>query len=229
MLRSLRVLAAIGVIALPLALTTAAGAQACSELDVVCAAGQVDDDARAPGDTAGHVGDAAPGPVHDASGAAQGAADDAEGAVRDTIDDTLVRNVQPPPDGDDGADGGDAGRDGKRGGSEGVHDAGHRQHVRSKAPQQVGASRRDAASQAASPSSGPGAGPGPGGDTPGHPTDRGSSATIGHVAAGVVGGVVMMAVLLGAVVAFLAVQDRLDRRDPKLAAAAIGSDRVRFT
>jgi hypothetical protein len=34
---------------------------------------------------------------------------------------------------------------------------------------------------------------------------------------------------LGAVAAFLAVQDRLDRRDPKLAPAAIGSDRVLFS
>jgi hypothetical protein len=48
------------------------------------------------------------------------------------------------------------------------------------------------------------------------------------VAAGVIGGVALMAVLLGAILAFLAFQDRIDRRDPKLAMAAVGSDRVSF-
>jgi hypothetical protein len=38
-----------------------------------------------------------------------------------------------------------------------------------------------------------------------------------------------MALLLGGVAAFLTIQDRLDRRDPKLLPVSIGSDRVQFT
>jgi hypothetical protein len=60
-------------------------------------------------------------------------------------------------------------------------------------------------------------------------TDGGAAPTIGQVAAGVAGGLAVMALLLGAVGAFLTIQDRLDRRDPKLVPAAIGDDRVRFT
>ena len=52
--------------------------------------------------------------------------------------------------------------------------------------------------------------------------------TISRVAAGVLGGAAVMAFLVGAIAVFLMVQDRLDRRDPKLLPVSLGSDRVQF-
>ena len=60
-------------------------------------------------------------------------------------------------------------------------------------------------------------------------SDHGGRSALASLAVGVIGGVALMALLLGAVAAFLMVQDRLDRRDPKLLAAALGSDQVPFS
>jgi len=75
-----------------------------------------------------------------------------------------------------------------------------------------------------------------GSDTPSVPTTdpmrpdiAAGPPTVRQVATAATVGIAVMAMLLGAVGVFLSVQDRLDRRDPKLAPAAIGSDRVLFS
>jgi hypothetical protein len=144
------------------------------------------------------------------------------GTVRNTIDQVLGGGATPtPPGGGDGGTGG--GRNGDR---------------------PNGSNRNPHASGGASRPAGGTAGGGdplpvtltqgdeqgdPAIDLSSHSSGRAPWPTIGTVAAGVIGGVALMAVLLGAVVAFLAFQDRIDRRDPKLAMAAVGSDRVSFT
>ncbi len=219
MIRRLRAVFVIALMAVPFALPTSAGAQTCAPTDLTCTVDQVggaaQDVADGPAGTAQDGADTG----RDAVGTAQGAAKDAVGTVRNTIDQILEDGADRPPTGggDGGPGGGGSGH--RPGGSNGP---GHNPHGG------VGASR---------PAGGAGPVPlSPIGDEPGvpavdpssQPSDRGPLPTIVAVAAGVIGGVALMAVLLGAVVAFLAIQDRIDRRDPKLAMAAVGSDRVSF-
>jgi hypothetical protein len=222
MIRRLRSVFVISLMTVPFALPTSAGAQTCAPTDLTCTVdrvgGAAQDIANDPAGTAQDGVDAG----QDAVGAAQGAAKDAVGTVRNTIDQVLGDGgITPPTGGGDGGHGGAGNGDGPRG----SNGSGHK-------PQGVGAPRPAGSAASGGPIS---ASP-TGGDQPGvaavdpwsHPIDHASSPTIGPVAAGVIGGVALMAVLLGAVVAFLAFQDRIDRRDPKLAMAAVGSDRVSF-
>ena len=82
---------------------------------------------------------------------------------------------------------------------------------------------------AATNASTPGAAPVPGSSIVTDQNDSDPRSTIARVTPAVVGGIAVMALLLGAVALFLSVQDRVDRRDPKLLPASIGSDRVQFT
>jgi len=228
MIRRFRAVFVIALMAVPFALPTPAGAQTCAPTDLTCTVDQVGGAAHDAGDdAAGTAHDGVDTVVHtgqDTVGTAQGATKDAVRSVRNTIDRVLGSGGSAPPTGSgDGGIGGGANGD-RPGGSSA---SGHGPHGG------VGASgRADGAAAGAGPtpiaptgSTEPG---GPAVDLSSHPSDRASSPTIGAVAAGVIGGIALMAVLLGAVVAFLSFQDRIDRRDPKLAMAAIGSDRVSF-
>ncbi len=223
MIRRLRAVFVIALMAVPFALPTSARAQSCAPTDLTCTVDQVgraaQDVADDPGGTAHDGVDTAVGTGQDVIDTAHDTTKDAVGTVRNTIDQILEDGADRPPTGggDGGPGGGGSGH--RPGGSNGP---GHNPHGG------VGASR---------PAGGAGPVPlSPIGDEPGvpavdpssQPSDRGPLPTIVAVAAGVIGGVALMAVLLGAVVAFLAIQDRIDRRDPKLAMAAVGSDRVSF-
>ncbi len=229
MIRSLRVLFAVGVMALPLGLGTVARAQTCPVLDVTCTVDQivdtggdtVDDVVGSAGDAVDNTVDDAQTKVHDAGDTVTGTAGDTVSTVRDTIDDTLG-NVGDPPSGDGGSGGGGGGSNGSGHdpnrnhdgvGSAGGRDGGH-----------VGGSTGIPATTNAST---PAVAPVPG--SLATDSNREDRSTIARVTPAVVGGIAVMALLLGAIALFLSVQDRMDRRDPKLLPASIGSDRVQFT
>ena len=213
MIRSLRVLFAVGVMALPLGLGTAARAQTCLVLDVTCTVDQIVDTGK---DTV----DDAQTKVHDAVDTVTGTADDTVSTVRDTIDDTLG-NVGNPPPGDGGGSGGGGG-----GGSNGSghNPNGNHNGVGSGGGRSGGHIRASTPTNAST----PGAAQVPGGSLTTDQNDDPRS-TFAQVATRVIEGLAVMALLLGAVGLFLSVQDRVDRRDPKLLPASIGSDRVQFT
>ncbi len=233
MIRSLRVLFAVGLMALPLGLGTAARAQTCPVLDVTCTVDQivdtgedtVDDVVGSAGDAVDNTVDDAQTKVHDAVDTGTGTAGDTVSTVRDTIDDTLG-NVGNPLPGDGGGSGGGGGGGGSNGSG---HDPnGNHNGVGSGGGRGGGHVGGSTGIPAATNASTPGIGPVPPGSLT---TDQDSDhrPTIAQVAAGVAGGIAVMALLLGAVGLFLSVQDRMDRRDPKLLPASIGSDRVQFT
>ena len=230
MIRSLRVLFAVGVMALPLGLGTAARAQTCPVLDGHCTVDQivdtggdaVDDVVGSAGDTVDDTVDDAQTKVHDAVDTVTGTADDTVSTVRDTVDDTLG-NVGNPPPGNGGGSGGGGGGGGSNGSG---HDPnGNHNGVGSgggRGGRHVGGST---GIPAATNASTPGAALAPVTDQ----NDGDPRSTIARVTPAVVGGIAVMALLLGAVALFLSVQGRMDRRDPKLLPASIGSDRVQFT
>jgi hypothetical protein len=241
MVRSVRVLFAVGVISVPLALASAAAAQSCPVLDTTCTLDNVTDDTLddaggAAGDAVNRAGDTAHDTVQDTVDRVQGRVDDTTSKVRDTIDQVLGKVGDPPPlpgDGGDPGPGGGSGGGGNGGGSQGGgHDGGTSGggHVSGTGSLSGGGSilSGSAGGSAAAGAADPGSLTVPPTDLS-HATARGSSPTIGQVAAGVIGGLAVMALLLGAVAVFLTVQDRVDRRDPKLVPVPIGSDRVQFT
>jgi hypothetical protein len=231
MIRSLRVFFAVGVMALPLGLGTAARAQTCPVLDVTCTVDQivdtggdtVDDVVGSSGDAVDNTVDDAQTKAHDAVDTVTGTAGDTVSTVRDTIDDTLG-NVDNPLPGDGGGSGGGGG-----GGNGSGHDPnGNHNGVGSGGGRGGGHVGGSTGIPTATNASTPGAFTAP----PGSLTtdqDRDPRSTIARVTPAVVGGIAVMALLLGAVALFLTVQDRMDRRDPKLLPASIGSDRVQFT
>ncbi len=222
MIRRLRAVFVISLMTVPFALPTSAGAQTCAPTDLTCTVDQVggaaQDVADGPAGTAQDGADTG----RDAVGTAQGAAKGAVGTVRNTIDQVLGEGgITPPTEGGNGGPGGGGNGDGPRG----SNGSGHDPHRGVGAPRPAGGTAGGHLPMSPTGSADAGA---PTGDPSSHPSDRGPLPTFGAVAAGVIGGVALMAVLLGAVVAFLAFQDRIDRRDPKLAMAAVGSDRVSF-
>lgn len=232
MMRSLRVLLAVAVMTVPVGLATSAMAQSCAHPDPTCTANQVVDNGQdAIEDAEARAGEAADhglNTAQDALNRGQGRADDALSTVRNTIDEILGKVGDPPP-----GDGGGSGPGGGGGGSQGNgHDRGTtaRGHAKGAASVSGGSANVGASAgfSATANETDPVSLGVPPIDLSSHPTARGSSPTIAQVAPGVISGVALMALLLGAVVAFLAVQDRVDRRDRKLVPASIGSDRVRF-
>jgi hypothetical protein len=229
--RSLRVLFAVVLTTVPLGLATSATAQTCPLLDPTCRVDQVIDDGQGVvDDTLGHTGngtvDGAHDSVQDAVDASQGTAGDTVSTVRDTIDKTIGNIDDPLPGGGPGGGNGGGGN-----GGGGGHGSGHHTGNATGAHDNgMGVGANVSASAGGSIPAGTTV-PGSAGLPPTDPSsrDRGSAPTIAQVAAGVSTGIAMMALLLGAVATFLSVQDRVDRRDPKLVAAAIGSDRVLFT
>jgi hypothetical protein len=233
MIRALRIVSAAALLIMPFALATTAAAQTCPALDPTCTASQATEDGqRAVGDDIASAGDAAGdagGAAHDtAQGAVDGAqqtVDQTVGSVRDTIDDALGNSDDGPPgDGGDGHEG--------HGGNGANHDGSGYEPGVNGGRTHLGAGAGHTGTWAGVTV---GATTGLNGRSTAPPTDPSanaenpvSSSTIGQVATGVIRGAAVMALLLSAVAAFLAVQDRLDRRDPKLAPAMIGSDRVRF-
>jgi hypothetical protein len=225
MIRRVRAVFVIALMTVPFALSTSARAQTCAPTDLACTVDQVGGAAQdVADDPAGTVQDGV-NTGQDAVHTAQDTTKDAVGTVRNTIDQVLGDGgITPPTGGGDGGNGG--GGSGDR--PDGSNGSGHHPHASAGASRPAGGAARGGGRLPVSPSEGdePGV---PGVDPSSDPSGRESSPTFGAVAAGVIGGVALMAVLLGAVVAFLAFQDRIDRRDPKLALAAVGSDRVSFT
>jgi hypothetical protein len=224
--RWLRAVCVIALITVPFALPPSAGAQTCPGTDLACTVDQVEGTAQGvtddPGGAAQEGTDSAANTGRDAVGTAEGAANDAVGAVRNTFDQVLGDGGNTPPTGGGGGGNGESDNGDRPDGASGL---GH--HPRGGATSRPRGGSTGGGPSPISPTAGdePGV---PAVDLSSHPSDRGSSPTFGAVAAGVVGGIVLMVVLLGAVVAFLSFQDRIDRRDPKLTLAAVGSDRVSF-
>src|SRR4029078_12715144 len=111
MIRSLRIVCAVGVLAVPFGMATAATAQSCPVLDPTCTLNQVIDNGS--GATDDVVGNARPA-VDDTGGAAEdavdtvrGTVDDTVSKVKDTVDRTLGGGGQPPGGGGSGPGGGD--------------------------------------------------------------------------------------------------------------------------
>ncbi len=214
MIRRLRAMFVIALMTVPFALSTSADAQTCAPTDLACTVGQVGGAAQGGVDTG-----------QDAVHTAQTTTKDAVGTVRNTIDQVLGDGATPTlPGGGNGGTGG--GGSGDR--PNGSNGSSHNPHAGVGAPRPAGGAAGGGEPLPVTPTQGdePGV---PTADLSSHPSSRASSPTIGAVAAEAIVGVLLMAVLLGAVVAFLACQDRIDRRDPKLAMAAVGSDRVSFT
>ena len=244
MVLSLRVLFAVGVISVPLALATAAAAaaQTCPVLDSTCTLDNVtgdtlDDAGGAAGDAVDRAGDTAHDKVQDTVDQVQGRVDDSTSKVRDTIDQVLGKVGDPPPlpgDGGGSGPGGGSGGGGNGGGSQGGgHDGGASGEGHVSGTGSVSRGGGSTVSGSAGGSATTGAAD-PGSLTApltnlSQANARGTSPTAGQVAAVVIEGLAVMALLLGAVAVFLTVQDRVDRRDPKLVPVSIGSDRVPFT
>ncbi len=234
MIRALKIVPAAMLLSVPFALATAASAQTCAAVDPTCTVDHVIDDGQggtgaADDPSSVGVGNA----VDDVDGTAQGAVDDVQqtvdntaGTVRDTVDDVLGNGGIDLPGG--GGSGNGGGGDGHHTGNEhGNGGTGHGNDGNGGGRAHAGSGTAGAGVNA---SVATGIDPltpttGEAGDTDG----GGLPPTVGQVAARVIGGIAVMALLLGAVAAFLSLQDRLDRGDPKLVPAAIGSDRVRFT
>ena len=68
----------------------------------------------------------------------------------------------------------------------------------------------------------------PSGATPDTPIDRTSGGDFGAALGGVARSLAIVAALFGLAVAFVTIQDRLDRSDPRLAIAPVESDLVEF-
>jgi hypothetical protein len=230
LIRALKIVPAAMLLSVPFALATAASAQTCAAPDLTCTVDHVIDDGQdGTGAADDPVGDGVGNAVDDVGGTAQGAVDDVQqtvdhtaGTVHETLDDVLGSGGIDPPGGGGGGNGGggDGHHTGKGGTGHGnVGNGGGRAHTRSGT---AGAGVHASVATGTEPLT----------PTTGEAgtTDRGAlPPTVGQVAARVIGGIAVMALLLGAVAAFLSLQDRLDRGDPKLVPAAIGSDRVRFT
>jgi hypothetical protein len=243
---SLRVLFAAALFALPFTVASAATAQTCAApLDAACAVDHAVEPAHDGAGDAGAVGDAASGAAgevgdaasnaanaaNDAAHAAHAAVHDAVSQARRTVDDALHDGGIDPPIGPVDGDGGGGqhlgGLDGHAP-TGGGHPGGRgRAGVITSAPSDsnVGASTRTSGARPARTDGLAAATM----DPATRPDVAAAPPTVRQVTTGVITGVAMMALLIGAVAAFLSVQDRLDRRDPKLVPAAIGSDRVRFS
>jgi len=212
MTRSMQALAAVSLAALSLALASPASAQeACDPLDVTCVVP----------DTAGSGQDTVAKTVDTVTGTAKPVVDDPQGVVGRILN---PGTVDPPGGGTGGGSGnGGGGRDQPRGHGTADHQAGKGSHV-PRAPQQP----RSAGPRSAGP----------------HPADASSdNSSIGAPASKepvfadqVAGAVHVVAQSLGVVLALLAVavgfvmvQDRIDRRDPKLRLAPVQAEMIGFS
>jgi hypothetical protein len=248
LIRWLRAATAAGLMFLPLAVLAppAHADEACPVLDPTCV---IDDTS----DTAGDVADPV-GTVEDTVGGGQDTVDDTAGTVEDTADDTVntvsdtvddvLKTANPDPGGDPGpgpdpgpGGGNDGGGDPGNHGSGGNHDGdanhgnggtgGTRDRNGSLGRGSIPSLRLAAfRGDPAAPRAGAGSDPTIRIQPPANTQPTGTS--IGQAAIRVAGGLVMMALLLGLVGGFVFVQNRLDRRDPKLVPASLGSDRVEF-
>ena len=205
MIRVVRAVFVAAVLLVPVGSALSARAQSCTNLDPTCTVGDTADKVQ---QTAG-----------DATDTANSTAGDAASTVHGTVDGILPHGGPPLPGGDGGSDPGNGGGHGGSG-----------KHPRAHGHQQQG-TRPTKAIAGGSPSAGSTT-PNSGAPTTGAASDRNvrdTPFTISRVAAGVIGGVAVMGFLAGAIAIFLMVQDRLDRRDPKLLSTSLGSDRVQFT
>lgn len=253
MTRLLRAATAAGLMLLPLAVlvSPAHADEACSILDPACIVEDVEEDTvgdvaddpeGAVDDTTNTVGDAADDPA----GTVQDTADDAVNSVNDTVDDVL-KTVNPDPGPGPGPDPGPGPGDGNGGGGDrrnhgsggnhdgdGDHGGGGTGEARnpngslgrgSPIPRVALAAFRGEPAVARA-----------GGDISTDPTiftlpaasTQPTGTSVGQTAIRVAGGLAVMALLMGLVGGFVFVQNRLDRRDPKLVPASLGSDRVAF-
>jgi hypothetical protein len=189
-----------------------AGAQECAVTDLTCLAGSVSDPVNDVDQTAG-----------DAANAAQGTASQTVHDVRDAIDGLTGSGNDPGgggSSGDGGSGSGGGGPIGDGGGHLGAPSGGG-----GRPTPLAGASvltREGSAPSTQTAIDGPGATGGPA-----RPPDRstGVGTRLTDVATGVA---VPLLIVLGAVLLFTAVQDRLDRREPRLALAPVTGDLVNF-
>jgi hypothetical protein len=246
LIRWLRAATAAGLMFLPLAVLAppAHADEACPVLDPTCviddtsdtAGGVANDPVVTVEDTVGGGQDT----VDNTVGTVQDTADDAVNTVNDTVDD-VVKTVNPDPGGgpgpgpdpgrgpdpgDGGGNHGSGGHDGDgnqgNGGTGGTRDRNGSLGRGSIPRLRLAAFRGDLAA----PGLGGGSDPTIRLQPPANTQPTGTS--IGQAAIRVAGGLAMMALLLGLVGGFVFVQNRLDRRDPKLVPASLGSDRVEF-
>jgi hypothetical protein len=230
LIRPLRVFLAAALVAVPFVLASAAGAQSCPVLDPACTVDHVTDDTEdTTDDVTGAVDDNANAARDAVDGTIDGAQDTVD-HVQTTVDDTVTKLRDTVDDTTGGAD--------PPGGGTGDHTGGSGQGGEADGTTHRGGTARDGTvGPAVGTSAGAASDTAPGvtdplvapADLGSASDDRGAAPTFGQVAVTVIGGVALMALLLGGVAVFLTVQDRLDRRDRKLVPAAIGGDRVRFT
>jgi len=215
MARLMQLLAAFPLVVLSLTLTAPASAQdVCDPLDVTCGVTG----------TAGSGQETVTDTVDTVTGTAKPVVDDPQG----TVDHILHGTVNPPGDGGGGGTGGgtgsgNTGGDQPRGHGRGGRPGGTGPHVvRAQQPRSVG---------------GRSAGPHHAGSTPGTSSIPGTVAKDPIFADGFAGaaahvvarslGVVLA--LLAVAVGFVMVQDRLDRRDPKLTLAPVQTEMMGFS
>ena len=186
----------------------------CPVIDPGCVSDTVDDLVGGTTDSVDDVGDI----VADVG-------DGATGVVKDVVDDTIGLVPDDPGDGGGGAgdggggtgDGGGASGDDRMGGNRSDPTRGQRDRVGSSSFDD----RQPARSLPSVAMAGAGAGLDPRAVASGGPT-------VGTALVRTAAGMAVMLILLGLVTGFVSFQHALDRRDPKLAPATLGSDRVPF-
>jgi len=219
--RRARCVAAMIFVALPIATAGPAAAE-CATLDLTCSVGDVVDTGEGiTGGVAGTV-DGVAGTVDGVTGTVE----DAVGSARDTIEDVLdpVGEEPPPPT----TGGGDGGK------TDGTDDDPKQDEASNDEPSVVGAApgpggpgdtdERPPTGSRRSSGLSPALSPSPAGFEP----QPGVSQIIGSAIAHVLPSLAAVLALLGVAAAFVLVQDRLDRRDPRLVLAPVDADLVRF-
>jgi hypothetical protein len=181
--------------------------------------GSVDD----PVGAVGQVGDDPTGAVGTVRDTVQGAIGTVRGIVDDTIGTGSGGGGTDPTGGGGSGGGGTTGTDGGTGATVGGSVSGPRDDGRGVSAGFEGSARIDPASGVdGSALSADGA------VTSSSDRHAASRATIGHIAAEVAAGAAALIVLGTLMFGFLLLQDRIDARDPRLAASSHGSDRVAF-
>jgi len=220
-LATLGVVFLVPIMALP---TPASADEGCPVLDPACGRDTVHDLVDGTTDSVDDV-------VDDVTDIVEEVMDGATGGVEEVIDDTLGIGPTDPGGGDGvgtgggGPGGGGDGGAGDRGGGTGTDGTGGSGSDPTRRQREgVGSPMVDVPPSLGAPSDAPHLGT--------RVDKRAVTAerqTLGLAFARTLRGVAVMLVLLGLVAGFVSFQHALDRRDPKLAPATLGSDRVRFS
>jgi hypothetical protein len=185
---------------------------ACPPLDTAYQAGEV---VATGEDLAGDTLDPVDDPVGDAIAPVGDTVDPVIDDVVRTVEDLLGNSPVDPPDPIGGGDGGDH----VGGGATTGDDRRGASNPADRLRDFGGSSLADPAGPSVQAPSGP---------TSATPFDRTSGGDFGAALGGVARSLAIVAALFGLAVAFVAIQDRLDRNDPRLAIAPVESDLVEF-